>query len=344
MTEIDGKAKIIGTILRTGALGLLIYAVIASGRFTGLIHGPGLGFVLLAGAALSLTGFSASEIVNAFKHPGGGPGRIADLETSRYFWEAAARNMYMFGILGTTISFIVGLGSSEGGISGISLRMISAFQSTLYGMILGVICYVPAMKLSGRLDRSEGDAKGDESAPLFRPPDTRLRFENVLGYGLVLVILGWAMVSPISSTAPEAPLQPVKVFLHWPSLLVVLGGTVVLLLFMGRDAIGRSLPLAFAFTGLIGAITGLIQTMLAVAGRSIEEVAAAMVFLLSCCFLALTGMMILGAPLEDRALKYRNAPSRMMSGRIAWLLFPLLTLVFLLVTFVLVITPIKKVG
>ncbi len=344
MSKTDGMTKILGTALRIGALGLLIYAVIASGRFTDLIKGPGFGFVLLAGTALSLTGFSASEIVSAFKHAGGAPGRIADLEISRYFWEAAARNMYMFGILGTSISFIIGLGSSEGGLGGISLRMISALLSTLYGMILGVVCYVPAMKLSGRLDTAGGNAKSTESASAFRPPDSRLRFENVLGYVLVLVILAWTMASSLPSISTDSPLQPVEIFLHWPSLLIVLGGTIVLLLFMGREAIGRSLTLSFAFTGLIGSIAGMIQTMLAFAGRSIEEVAASMVFLLSCCFLGLTGMMLLGAPLEDRALKYRSGPPRVVSTRIAWLLFPLLMLLFLLVTFVLVITPMKKVA
>ena len=74
------------------------------------------------------------------------------LQRSAYFWEAMARNFWMVGVLGSLITFIIGLGSSAGGIQGISTRMTNSYLSTIYGMILAVICAAPALKLSGKFD------------------------------------------------------------------------------------------------------------------------------------------------------------------------------------------------
>jgi flagellar motor component MotA len=338
-------SRITRIVLGALALGALAYALVFSGWFSNLADGRGFAFVLAAGAAMTLTSFSTGEITSAFKHlGGGGSGFIVEMETSRYLWEATARNMYLLGVLGTLIAFITGLGSNAGGITGISERMISAFLSTIYGLVLTMICLVPAMKLRSRIETMEADPAGAGPDRAASVAAGQLKFENILGYGLLLLILGWAIGAPLMSLDEGSPMNPLQVFFHLPSLLVVLGGTVILALFMGDIRLGRSLTLCFAFTGLIGALAGVIQVMMAVNARSIEDVALAMTFLLSFCFAALMGMVILGAPLEDRALKISKGSQHSNPSRIAWFVFPIFTLLFLLFTFILVLTPFKKVG
>lgn len=332
------------------ALGALAYALVFSGWFNNLADGKGFAFVLAAGAAMMLSSFSAGEISSAFKHLGkGGSRSVVEMEASRYFWEAAARNMYLLGVLGTLIAFITGLGSNAGGLTGISGRMISAFLSTIYGVVLAVICFVPALKLRSQMETMEaGPADGE---PAETGPDRgalasggQLGFTNIVGYGLLLLILGWVIGAPLMTRTQESPMNPAEIFIHWPSLLVVLGGTVILVLFMGSSRMGRSLTLSFAFTGLIGALVGVIKIMMAINARSIEDVALAMTFLLCCCFAALMGMVILGAPLEDRALKTGTRSPHGNPSRIAWFVFPIFTVIFLLFTFILILTPMKKVA
>jgi flagellar motor component MotA len=61
-------------------------------------------------------------------------------QKSGYFWEAAVRNFWMMGVLGSVISFVIALGNSEGGIFEIATRMSASYLSAVYGMILAVIC------------------------------------------------------------------------------------------------------------------------------------------------------------------------------------------------------------
>ena len=51
------------------------------------------------------------------------------------------------------------------------------------------------------------------------------------------------------------------------------------------------------------------------------------------------GMMLVGAPLEDRTLKSSTSVRHSTMSRVAWHVFPLVTLILIVVTFVLVITP-----
>ena len=336
--------RITRIVLGVLALGGLAYVLVFSGWFDNLADGKGFAFVLAAGAAMTLTSFSTGEIASAFKHLGEkGSGSAARLDNSRYLWEAAARNMYLLGVLGTLIAFITGLGNNTGGLTGISGRMISAFLSTIYGLVLAVILYVPALKLRSRMETMEAGAAEAEPDRGASHAAGRFRFENYVGYGLLLLILGWVIGAPLLTRSQDSPMNPAEVFIHWPALLVVLGGTIILVLFMGSSRLGRSLTLSFAFTGLIGALLGIIKTMMAINARSIEDVALAMTFLLSCCFAALMGMVILGAPLEDLALKTGDRSLHDNPSRIAWFVFPIFTLIFLLFTFILILTPMKKV-
>ena len=165
---------------------------------------------------------------------------------------------------------------------------------------------------------------------------------HVIGYVLFVLCMAWVIVSSFSTLTADSPLNPASVFLYWPSLLIVAGGTILFVLFIGGKALGRSLTLSFALTGLIGTLVGYYLMLQGFLSHRIEGVAMGVTFIIAACFFALLGMIILGAPLGDRTLKLSQSGRQGALSRIAWFLFPLICLIFLTVTFVLVITPIKK--
>jgi hypothetical protein len=318
--------------------------VILSGSFfADLMKGPSLVFVLLGGVGMALMGFSASEIGAAFKHAAGGLDGKENLQSSAYFWEAAARNFLMLGVLGAFISFVTALGRSSGGIANIALQMSESFLPAVYGMILGVICFVPVLKLTGELSKYPLQAPGEAPEKPGEKTFKILRFENIIGYALFIAVVGWTIVSSLS-LYELGPLNPMEVFIYWPSLLVVLGGTLVLVMFIGDAAAGRSFTLSFALTGLIGSLMAFVQTLISFSARGVRDVASAMTFIISSCFLALLGMMLVGMPLEDRTIKTGKNKKQLTLSRIAWYVFPVVALILLLFAFVTVLIPIKRVS
>jgi len=170
-----------------------------------------------------------------------------------------------------------------------------------------------------------------------------LRFENIIGYALFIAVVGWTIVSSLSLYESGSPLNPMEAFIYWPSLLVVLGGTMVLVMFIGDAAAGRSFTLSFALTGLIGSLMAFVQTLISFSSRGVRDVASAMTFIISSCFIALLGMMLVGVPLEDRAIKTGKNKKQLALSRIAWYVFPVVALILLIFAFVMVLTPVKKV-
>lgn len=329
---------VLGRIL---ILAILIVAAVLSRRFAGFMDLYGLAFVLIGGIALLLASFTAREIGAALKRTGSVTGSHHEKQKIRILWESASRNFWMAGVLATLISFVIALTSSEGGIEGIATRMASALIPTVYGAILSMICFVPALKLreSRTFRREEEFAGGDErTQKRITPP---LTFENIIGYVLIIAMIAGTLIK--AEHASDSWISYAwEWVIYWPSLLVVLGGTIVLVLFIGNSAKGRTFTLGFAVTGFIGSLMGIIQSLLGFSSKNIQDVAAAIVFILSSCFFAMLGMMLVGAPLEDRSIKDLKAAEHSTLSRVAWYVFPLATLILLVVTFVMVVTPIKK--
>lgn len=100
--------------------------------------------------------------------------------------------------------------------------------------------------------------------------------------------------------------------------------------------------MGFAVTGLLGLLMGIIQTLLGFSSRSIQLITTAISFNLSTCFVSLLGMMLAAAPLEDWSLKKRNAGKHSTASCVAWFGFPLITLILVIITFLIVITPMTK--
>lgn len=335
--------KMILVLGRTLALAILVIAVMLTGRFSDFVYGSGLIIVLVGGVAMALMSFSTSEIGAAFKHAAGVPGVGEDMRKSALFWESASRNFWMLGILGSLINFVIALSTSEGGIAGIASRAASTFICVVYGMIMGVICFVPGWKLREKLQKETFEEAPETHEKSRQRVTAAFRPENIIGYILFLSITSWAIVVPsLSLRTPR--FQPWDWIIYWPSILVVLGGTIALVLFVGNSASGRSFTLGFFVTGLIGSLMGFIQVLLGFASGSIDKIAAAVTFIISSCFVSWLGMMLVGAPLEDRMVKSGKINKHSLSSRLAWYIFPLVILIFLIMTFVVVVTPIVKKG
>jgi len=323
-------------ILRWLVAAAFIFAVAASGLFAGMMNRAGLIFLLLGTAASVLMGFSRTEIAAAFRHAVGRPGPPEDLRRSAFFWEAAARNAWILGVLGSVLNFTLVLGGGSNGIADISDRMIQSFVVTLYGLILAIVFMVPAMKLSRRAGK-EGFAAGRESAG-----KRFIFFERATGYALFAVILGLTIFSLVKSYPPGGPLPATRYMLHLPAALVVFGGAIALSLFMGTG--GRSLTFGFGMTGLVALLLGLIQAMFGFVHTNISEIAAAVSFIISASLYTLLGLILLAAPLEDRALMDGRRDGKGRLSGIIWGIFPLLAFFFLILTWIMVITPMKKAG
>ena len=127
-----------------------------------------------------------------------------------------------------------------------------------------------------------------------------------------------------------------------PSLLLIVGGILALMQFMGVNNSRLTLSTAFAGMGLIGSLMGFIQMLIGMTDpgpQGIGRVAGAVAFVLSSCFTALLGMALVGAPLEDRAIRIGRVDAPSAFSRVSWYVFPLLSLIFLILVFINIIMP-----
>jgi uncharacterized membrane protein len=334
------KGRAVGrAVLRWLVAAAFVFAVVLSGSFSGLMHKAGLFYLAAGCVAVALMGFSLREIDAAFRHAAGRPGTREDLKRAAHFWEAAARNAWILGALGSALNFIGVLGGGSGGIAATGSRMIQSFIVTLYGSVLAVVCLVPAMKLADLAERAPSGGGAAGPAPARPVP-----VERVMGYVLFATVLAVTVLSFLTGSPQDGPLPLAKVMLHGPAILVVLGGAVALFLFMGAGTGARGLTLGFAVTGLVALLAGLIQAMLGFAHTSIQEIATAVAFIISASSFALLGLGAVAAPLEDREVMEgrRGGPGPL--SRMFWVVFPLLTFVFLILTFIMVVTPMTKQG
>lgn len=320
------------------------FAAILSGLFSGLMNEAGLFYLVFGSVAVAFLGFSRREIGSAFRHAAGRAGSQKDLKRSGHFWEAAARNAWILGVLGSAMNFTVALGGESGGIEGASNRMIQAFVVTLYGLVLAVVCLVPALKIMGLAERTQVPER-PPAVEASRPgPAGPILFERVTGAVLFAAVLGLTILFLVRNHPQNGTLPIAKVMLHGPAILVVFGGVVALALFMGAGAGARALTLGFAMTGLISLLMGLIQALFGFVHYNIQEISGALAFIISASSFALLGLVVLAAPLEDREVMEgrRDRPGPL--SRMFWVVFPLLVFIFLLLTFIMVITPMKRPG
>ena len=76
----------------------------------------------------------------------------------------------------------------------------------------------------------------------------------------------------------------------------------------------------------------------------IAYIVTALAFVLFACLNALLGMVLIGAPLEDRAIRTGRINTPSVFSRVSWYVFPLLSLIFMILVFIFMTTPMPDHG
>ncbi|MCP4218947.1 MAG: hypothetical protein GY765_30215 [bacterium] len=289
---------------------LLVTAASLTGVFAKAFDLVSLVFVMIGTFAMTLMSFPFSEIGTAIRHASGDSGENGELRKSIYLWEAIARNAITIGVLATIIGLVLILSNMDDPAQ-LGPAISIAFLTVVYGVILGVVCAVPAMLLHQRLKDNT------EETPNPVTSNTKaISIETIIGYLLFIGIVIFGI----------GGLKSFKMFIAWPPMVIVIGGAIALLLFLGRTGMGRAITLSFAFTGLIGALIGLAQLLSHL--NDPKGLGPATAFIILSCFYAQLGMILTGFPLEDSSVKNETKPQNININRIAWYAFPLTSLIF----------------
>jgi TonB family protein len=219
------------------------------------------------------------------------------------------------------------------GIQALIIAITRSLLGTFYGILLAVICLIPSWKLMEKLQNRRSDAEGGITEPA-----SGSNYRVLIGYVLFFSVL----VLTIPNLSTSILWHTMPSIIYWPAFLVVAGGALALMLFIGGVKAGPPLSMSFACMGIIGFLMAIIQILLSITAGRIGSVASAVVFVLSSCFAALLGMVLVGAPLEDRAVRIGRVAAPSGFSRIAWYGFPLLTLMLVPLVIFIITTPLPR--
>jgi hypothetical protein len=147
---------------------------------------------------------------------------------------------------------------------------------------------------------------------------------TVIGY--LLFFLVWALTFPSISTYASI-IDALNGY--WPGWMMVPGGVLAFMLLIGGINAERLLSMSFAVMSLIVSLTGFFQTLFAMGSPHPYETVSFII--ISSCVTALLGIILVGAPLEDRAIRIGRVAAPSAFSRVAWYVFPLVTLLVHLV-------------
>ena len=331
--------KVLGGIL---LLLLMSLAAIKSGHVSDFVDPYGFIFILVGGIALVMISFSGNEVRRALMHAVGTPGEDAAIRLSVHFWEAAGRSFWMLGGFCGVLSVILGFEAMKtqetAGVLAVINTMVRSLLYSFYGVLLAVICLIPCWKLIARLQSRPSllDEEQDEASSTIG--HRGLRYGAIIGY----ILFFSTLILTIPHLSRAMLWNALPSIVYWPSVLVVLGGALVLMLFVGSVNSGPPLSMSFASMGILGFLIAFIRMLLGIGSSQIMSVASNLVFILSSCFTALLGMILVGAPLEDRAVRTGRIAKPSAFSRISWYGFPLLTLVLVPLVIVVITTPMPR--
>jgi hypothetical protein len=340
-SSIKSLLRILGWIL---ILYFLVLGLIQSGNLANFVDPYGFLFVLVGGGALVMISFPGAEIGRELRHAVRTPSNDAEIRASIHFWEAAGRGFWILGISRSLLHFLIGFVALATQATA-PLQLIMGVRArslvvTFYGVLLAVICFIPCWKLTGKLQSRMLVPETEQGSIAISRPGWR--FGAAIGYVLFFSVLTSYLTSAILKLQ-----MPSLLFMGFkPGMLVVLGGAIALMLFVGGSRSGLALSTAFAGIGLIASLMGWIQLMFGMTMSSpqgIAAVAGAITFIISSCLTALLGMALVTAPLEDRAIRTGRIAAPSAFSRAAWYVFPLLALIFMVLAFNEVILPLNTV-
>jgi flagellar motor component MotA len=307
-------------------LAIVALGVVQSGRPSNLIDPSGFLFVLVGGIALAVISFSGAEIGRAFRNAMGASGNEADIRSSAHFWEAAGRGFWILGVVRSVLHLVMyllaALRTQEFASVQLLIGEIAKYLlSPLYGILLAVICFIPCWKLIGKLQNRPPAHPGEQDR--LSVGRTGWRFGVLFGYVLFFAVLVLSFLKIEISTELLIALKP--------AMFVVVGGAIALILFTRGTGTGPTPSSAFAAMGLFGCLIGEMQMLFGISegAPGVGQVAGAFAFFISSCLTALFGMVLVSAPLEDRAIRTGRIASPSAFSRAAWYVFPLLALIFL---------------
>jgi flagellar motor component MotA len=339
MTSTNSGKHLLRILGRIVFLALVALGVMQLGQPANFVDPSGCLFVLVSGITLVMVSFPGAEIRRALRDAVAVTGDEADIQGSAFFWEAAGRGFWILGVLCSILHLefgFVALATNPGGLEMITNTMAQSLLAALYGILLAVICFIPCWKLTGIL-RSRPMPSTTEQKPISIKPLER-RFGAAFGYVLFISVLAsFVMANVLKLSLPGLLWMGYR-----PAMLVILGGTIALILFMRLASSVSMLSTAFAAMGLIGSLMGCIQmlhSMTMNGPTGIAHLAGALAFVLSSCFTALMGMVLVGAPLEDHAIRMGRVSAPSALSRVSWYVFPLLAMIFTVLVFVMLITP-----
>lgn len=274
----------------------------------------GLLFVLLGVLALALAG-----------HGGGAP-RVVRCSPAR-FWREAAHQAWLAGGLGGVLLFARALGTWSATIRDIVSRMALAVAPIAWGLILAMVFAVAALRAPERAAREEPGSGGAAA------------WERAVG---VLLLLGLVATSVgrVPWAAAAGGLDPWRLLAHWPAVLLVAGVALAASGVAGTGPDARTAMPACALAGALAGLVGLLVALTGFAQQDLARVTSGVSFMITSCSTALVGLLA-AASLGGSADVERPRESASVVQS-AWALFPLVAVLFLVIVFLLVVTPMTR--
>lgn len=290
--------------------------------------------LVLAGcAALLLAGGWRKALPGAFLHAFSRSARPGGRQRSAEVWRAAARNVWVL----TALAALTKLGRTLGGrgssLAGFAASLLDIGVMAALGAAVALVLSLPALRLSRR-DPGADAAEGEAPAPLAPDP-----VATVAGLVVLAGLLAWPL------TFSSLGLGPVAWLLHWPAVLIVVGGTVAIALYLGASSTGTTLTVSLGAAGTLAALAGLVQALRGFALPSMEAITSGIMLLLGASSSTLIGLVLVGLPRLDRETALGANPTGHRLARLAALVLPAAALLAIVAVVVMVMTPVtRKVG
>jgi hypothetical protein len=284
-------------------------------------------FVLLGVSALLLTTFAASALRTA-------------LLRAALFWETAARAAWTTGVLGTVVFFVSVLSGPSEGLEVAATNLALSFVPSVYGFALAVGFLALAFRTATTGDPTP-PAVAIEGASPGREGRRDSALDPWLGRALFAVLVAWPFVQARLAATDSRLAASIWMF-YWPAVLVLLGTVLAIRLIGGVKLRERASSVALAGAGALCALAGLVRALLGMAAQDIAGVSSGISFLVTTCFTTLVGLAIVTFSADDRNRLRHEMNGAVVAARIAWVVFPLVTVGLMVIVLIMIVTPMTR--
>jgi hypothetical protein len=284
-------------------------------------------FVLLGVSALLLTTFAASALRTS-------------LFRAAPFWETAARAAWTTGVLGAVVFFVSVLSGPSEGLEVAATNLARSFVPSVYGFALAVGFLALAFRMATAGSPTPPAVAIDEATP-GREGRTDSALDRWLGRSLFAVLVAWPLVQARLGVTDSSLVASIWMF-YWPAVLVLLGTVLAIRVIGGKKLRERAASVVLAGAGVLCALVGLARALLGVAGQDIAGISSGISFLVTTCFTTLVGLVLVTFSMDDRGRLRHGMDGAMLAARIAWVVFPLVTVGLMVIVFIMILTPMTR--